>query len=231
MDSGLLLIGGAVGVIVGVLGIVVGQVWRTYWVTKQDAHRVGEGEAIFPLAYTLVEGTRPSARYRQRLDIARAIWARWRIPIWCLGGTLATMERSTAYHTKRYLIERGVAADTVRTLDEFPFLGQSVETIEEVLVACTLARQMKVRRFIVISDLLHLAQIRLVLSALDVDPIFVTTPLTPSWTAVEIRYLLIRLVMIVWTLADRRGRTLGWLRAWRSGVFRGRSRPSEELLR
>jgi uncharacterized SAM-binding protein YcdF (DUF218 family) len=105
-------------------------------------------------------------------------------------------------------------------VDEFPFLGQPVETIQEVRAAYELARRVHVRRVIVISDLLHLAQIRLVLRSLDIDPIFVSTTITPSWTADEIRYLVIRLGMIILTFGDRRGRTLGFLRVWRSGGFR-----------
>lgn len=201
---------------VSLLGMVLGLVLHTYVIVRRDAGRVSEGQAIFPLGYYLVDGQTPTERYRQRLDLARAIWERQGIPVWCLAGRLANMDHTNAYYSKRHLMARGVVAEAVRTIDEFPFLGQSVETIQEVLAACELARRTNVRRLIVISDLLHLAQIRLVLRSFDLDPIFVATSLTPSWAADEIRYLVIRVGTIILTLVDRRGRTLGWLRRWRS---------------
>lgn len=208
------------GAVVGLIGMTCGQVWHTYVIVRRNASRGNEGQAIFPLGYCLVDGQTPSKRYRQRLDLASDLCRRQGIPIWCLGGRLANMEHSTAYYSNRYLVASGVEPKAVRIVDEFPFLGQPVETIQEVRAAYELARRLDARRLIVISDLLHLAQIRLVLRSLDVDPIFVSTPLTPSWTADEIRYLLIRLGMILLTIVDRRGRTLGFLRVWRSGGFR-----------
>ena len=217
MDTLLLV---TTGVIIGLIGFAFGEVLHTYVIVRRDASRVNEGQAIFPLGYFLVDGQTPSKRYQQRLDLASDICRRQGIPIWSLAGRLANMEHSNAYYSNRYLLASGVEPKAVRIIDEFPFLGQPVETIQEVRAAYELARRVHVRRLIVISDLLHLAQIRLVLRSLDIDPIFVFTTLTPSWTADEIRYLHIRLGMIILTFADRRGRTLGFLRVWRSGGVR-----------
>lgn len=222
MDSLIPVVGASA---LGGVGAALAQVRRTSVRVQRDAARLTEGEAVFPLAYYL-EGLAPSPRYQQRLELARAIWEQQRIPIWCLGGLLAGMEHSNAHYSKRYLVSRGVDPQAIRTIDEFPFLGQSLETIQEVLAASELARRMNVRRLIVISDLLHLAQIRLVLQRVPDDPIFLATPMTSCWTASEIRYLLIRLGMVMLTLADRRGRTLVWLRAWRS---RGSGRTASLL--
>jgi hypothetical protein len=79
---------------------------------------------------------------------------------------------------------------------------------------------MNIRRLIVISDLLHLAQVRLVLRAPDVNPIFVSSSVPRSWTPERIAYLIVRIGMIVLTLIDRRGQSLGWLRIWRRGGLR-----------
>lgn len=226
MDT-LLLITGGVGA--GLVAMALGRVLHTYLIVRRDAGRVHDGQAIFPLGYYIVDGQDPSDRYRQRLDLAHLIWKRQRIPIWCLGGLLARMERSTAYYGKRYLVSRGVGPEAIRTIDEFPTLGPSVETIQEVLAAAELARRMDVRRLIVVSDLLHLTQIHLVLKSLDIHPILIYTPLSPSWNAGEIWYLIIRIGMIILTTADRRGWTLGWLRRWRSDGFPQAEMPAPTL--
>lgn len=218
MDSLLLAIG---GVALGLLGVVACQLWQTYLAMRRDATRVSEGGAIFVLGYFLLDGQRPCDRYRARLDLGRAIWERYGIPIWCLAGRLWHMDQTNAYYSRRYLVQNGVPAHVVRTLDEFPSLGQPVDTIQEVHAAYALSRRMNVRRLIVISDLLHLAQIRLVLRSLDVDPVFVCSRFARSWTPDQVGYVMVRVGMIILTLIDRRGQTLGWLRMWRRAEVRG----------
>lgn len=218
----------AIGVGTGLLAVAAAEVRRTAGRVREDAARVGDGEAVFPLGYRLV-GDEPDARYRERLDLAACLWRRHGTPIWSLAGLLAGMELTTAHYSKTYLVTRGVDPGDVRTLEEFPFLGESVETIQEVRAACELARRSGVRRLVVISDLLHLAQIRLVLRSYDVEPILVSTSLTPAWTPDEIWYLAIRIAMIPVTLVDRRGGSLGWLRMWRSGRL-GPVRTEEERV-
>lgn len=196
---------------------------------RADADRIGDGEAVFPLGYLVDAEGRPDARYRERLDLTAAIWQRHRTPIWSLAGQLAGMKRTTAEYTRRYLVERGVDADAVRIIDEFPFLGESVETIQEVLAARAVAERAGVRRLVIVSDLLHLAQIRLVVAATDLDPIFVSTSLTPQWTVDHVRYVAVRLGVIPLTVVDRRGACLGWLRAWRSGRLGLTKREAERI--
>ncbi len=201
------------------------EVGRTIMAPRRDGTRVGEAQAIFPLAYEIEEDG-PDRRYRPRLDLARRLAEQHGLSVWCLGGHPGWLERSNVWHSKRYLVERGLAPDAVRTIDEFLFLGESLETIQEVLVAAELARYLGVRRLVVISDMLHLAQIRLVLEREGVEPIWVRTPLMPAWTLSEIRYLLVRLAMIALTLVDRHGWMLGWLGLWRRRGFGRRLRAA-----
>lgn len=206
----------------GVVGALAARlVLWTQAVVRRDARRLAEGEAIFLVAYCIGDGVTPSPRYRDRLKLGRELWERTRLPIWCLGGLLARRERTNGHDSKRYLQRLGVPPEAVRIIDEFPFLGESVETIQEVEAANELARQLQVRRLIVVSDILQLAQVRLVLSK-DIDAILVASPLIPlgrRFDFHDLYYFGVRCATLFITLMDRRGRALGWLRAWRRGRF------------
>lgn len=207
------LLAGAAGALLG------GAVLRTQAAVRRDARRLAEGEAIFLVAYCIGDGETPSPRYRDRLKLARDLWERTRLPIWCLGGLLAGRERTNGYDSKRYLQSLGVPPEAVRTIDEFPFLGESVETIQEAEAARELARWLGVRRLIVVSDILQLAQVRLILFP-EIDVILVASPSIPSGKRIELYYFAVRCAALLVTLIDRRGWALNWLRMWRSGAFR-----------
>lgn len=102
MDTLLLVVGGAA---IGLLGVALAQVWQTSLVVRRNAARIGNGEAVFILGYFLVDG-QPCDRYRARLELGRAIWEQHRIPIWGLAGRLWNMERTNAYYSRRYLVEK-----------------------------------------------------------------------------------------------------------------------------
>lgn len=206
------LLAGAAG------ALVVGSALRTRAAIRRDASRLAEGEAIFLVAYAFDDGVKPSPRYRDRFLLVRELWERTRLPIWCLGGLLASRERTNGHDSKHYLQQLGVRPEAVRTIDEFPFLGEPVETVQEAAAAAELARRLHVRRLIVVSDILQLAQVRLVLPS-EIDVILVASPSIPSGKRIELYYFAVRCAALLVTLMDRRGRALGWLRAWRSGRF------------
>ena len=211
------LVTGAVGA--AVAAVTIAQVLDVARRARADATRIASAEAIFPLGYEITDRHEPVARFRERLDIAAALWRQHHLPIWSLAGRLAHMDRSTASCTRDYLVDRGVDTAAIRIHDEFPFLGESIETFQEVRAAVTLAEHTGTKRVAVISDVLHLAQIAIMLRASDLDPMFVPTSLTPAWNLSELRYLAVRVGMIPGTLADRTGQSLGWLRGWRRDRF------------
>src|SRR5437870_4533471 len=195
-----------------------------------SSDRVGASDIIFPLAYEIERGE-PDRRYRRRLDEAADLAGRHGLPVWCLGGHPGWLEHSCAWYAKRYLVRRGISHDAIRTIDDFSLLGESLDTTQEVLAAIELARRTGVRRLIVISDLLHLAQVRLMLRGVGIEAVWVPTSLGPVTTMDDIRYVVVRLAMLVLTLLDRRGRTLGWLRHWRRdalGPMRRRVSPAAD---
>lgn len=204
-------------ILAAALAIAAGVIGRTWAIARGDANRLSEGEAIFLVAYHVAPGGEPSPRYRDRLRLARELWQHRPVAIWCLGGLLAGRERTNAAESRRYLTRLGVPTHAIRTLDEFTFLGESVETIQEAQAAAELARRLRVRRLIVLSDVLQLAQVRLILST-RVDTILVASPVIPSVrTFDDLYYVSVRIAALLVTLIDRKGTLLGWLRAWRSG--------------
>ena len=208
----------------GVAGtLLLGVVLRTQAAVRRDASRLAAGEAIFLVAYSTNTQGMPSPRYRDRLNLACKLWGRTRLPIWCLGGLLAGRGRTNGVDSKRYLQALGVPPEAVRTIDEFSFLGECVETIQEVEAACELARRFRVRHLIVVGDILHLAQVRLVLSA-EIEATLVASASIRSGQWFDPYYLAVRCAALLATLIDRRGRVLGWLRAWRSGRCLARQR-------
>lgn len=208
------------------MALVVALALRTQRAVRCDVSRLIEGEAIFLVAYCIGDGETPSPRYADRLRLARDLWEQTRLPIWCLGGLLANRERTNGDASKRYLQRLGIPPESVQTIDEFPFLGESVETIQEVKAASELAHRLGVRRLIVVSDILQLAQVRLVLSP-KIDPILVATPTFPSGQRFDLYYFSVRCAALLVTFLDRQGWTLSWLRMWRSGVFRKKSGPPQ----
>jgi uncharacterized SAM-binding protein YcdF (DUF218 family) len=186
---------------------------------REDAARIASAEAVLPLGYSVTPDNEPNARYRERLNLTAALWRQYRVPIWSLAGRLAHMERTTAWYSREYLVDRGVDPAGIRIVDDFPFLGESIETFQEIRAAIEVARRVGVKRVALISDVLHLAQISIMLRASGLDPIYVPTSLTPAWNLAELRYLAVRVGVIPVTLADRTGQSLGWLRAWRRNRF------------
>ena len=212
------LLSGAVGV--GVAAITTAQVLDVARRARADAGRLATAEAVFPLGYEMTDRNVPVARYRERLDLAAALSRQYHLPIWSLAGQLAHMDRTTAYYSRDYLVvDRGVDASAVRILDDFPFLGESIETFQEVRAAIEVAERTGTKRVAVVSDLLHLAQIAIMLRSTGLDPIFVPTSLTPAWNLSELRYLAVRVGVIPVTMVDRTGQTFGWLRSWRRDRF------------
>lgn len=186
---------------------------------RQDVRRIASAEAVLPLGYEMTADNDPTPRYCERLNLATVLWRQYRLPIWSLAGQLAHMERTIAWYSREYLVARGVDPESIRILDDFPFLGESVETFQEIGAAIEVAQRLGVKRVAFVSDLLHLAQVAIMLRGSDLDPMFVPTSLTPAWNLTELRYLAVRVGIIPVTLADRRGQSLGWLRAWRRNRF------------
>jgi uncharacterized SAM-binding protein YcdF (DUF218 family) len=186
---------------------------------REDAGRIATAEAVIPLGYEITPGNEPTARYCERLNLATALWRQYRLPIWSLAGQLAHMERTIAWYSREYLVARGVDPAAIRILDDFPFLGESIETFQEIGAAIDVAQRIGVKRVALISDVVHLAQIAIMLRGSGLDPIYVPTSLTPAWNLAELRYLAVRVGIIPVTLADRTGQSLGWLRAWRRNRF------------
>lgn len=211
------LIGGGLGAAVAVLSTL--EVLDVARRARADVGRIASADAVLPLGYELTPDNDPTARYGERLNLAIALWRQYRLPIWSLAGQLAHMERTTAWYSREYLVSRGVDPEAVRILDDFPFLGESIETFQEIRATIEVAQRLGVKRVAFISDLLHLAQVAIMLRGSDLDPIYVPTSITPAWNVVELRYLAVRVGIIPVTLADRTGQSLGWLRAWRRNRF------------
>jgi hypothetical protein len=196
------------------VAVAAGAVVRVALRARWPYGPVSSGEAILPLAYE-IDGDEPDRRFRTRLDVAAELARRHAVPVWCLGGHPGWLDHSCAWYTKRYLLRRGLAPEAIRTLDDLPFLGESLDTTQEILAAVDLARHERQRRIVFVSDLLHLAQIRLILDGHPIRPIWVVTPLGLSLRLRDLRYVAVRIAMIFVTLLDREGWTLGWLRSWR----------------
>lgn len=211
------LIGGGLGA--AVAAVTTLEIVNLARRAREDAGRIASAEAVLPLGYEVTPDHEPTARYRERLNLASALWRQYHRPIWSLAGRLAHMERTTAWYSREYLAARGVDPAAIRILDDFPFLGESIDTFQEIRAAIDVARQIGVTRVALISDVLHLAQISIMLRASALDPIYVPTSLTPAWNLAELRYLAVRVGIIPVTLADRTGQSLGWLRAWRRNRF------------
>ena len=182
-----------------------------------DAARVGEADAIFVVAYRIEADGTPSARYRDRLARAAELARTTDAEIWCLGGRGSGRERTNAEDSRRYLATLGVPADRVRIIDEFPFVGDSLETIQEAWAALAVASHVGMRRIVVLTDALQAAQVRLVLED-RVEHLVVLTPSLPSVrTLDDLYYFAVRVPALLVTTLDREGHSIGWVRVWRSG--------------
>lgn len=184
---------------------------------SRTGRRLAGAQAIFLVAYDVGEDGTPSPRYRDRLVRAAELSRSLGVPIFCLGGPLANRTRTNGEESRRYLVGLGVPSTTVRTHDEFPFLGESVETIQEAEAAAAVARHLGITRLAILSDLLQATQVRLVLAG-RLDCVLALTPSVPSRPSPDdVYYFAVRCATLLLTLVDRKGRGLGWLRAWRSG--------------
>ena len=190
---------------------------RTRAAASVDAEQLGEADAVFVVAYHIDRDGTPSARYRDRLARAAELARTTDAEIWCLGGLRRGRDRTNAEDSRRYLETLGVPADRVRVIDEFPFVGDSLETVQESWAALAVASHLGARRIIVLADALQAAQVRLVLSD-RVEHLPVLTPSIPSVrTLDDLYYFAVRVPALLVTTIDRDGYSLGWVRVWRSG--------------
>ena len=192
-------------------------VTRTRAAARADAEQLGEADAVFVVAYHMEADGTPSARYRDRLVRAAELARTTEAEIWCLGGRGRGRERTNAEDSRRYLESLGVPSDRVRVIDEFPSVGDSLETVQESWAALAVASHLGARRIIVLADALQAAQVRLVLSDY-VEHLVVLTPSLPSVrTFDDLYYFVVRIPALLVTTIDRDGHSLGWVRVWRSG--------------
>ncbi len=164
------------------------------------------GDVIFPIGHYVVQGE-PGGIYMDRLDLAAELWRQGPRPIWLLGGG-GRLKRSVASVGKHYLVEAGIPPEFIAIIDDFPRFKSSLDTTEEIGIASSLAQEQRVSRIILVGELMHLAQARLVFESYGVRTLLVSTPHKHN----GLRYQLTRNGALFITLFDRRGLSLFWLR-------------------
>lgn len=175
----------------------------------RDRGLAGKGEVIFPIGHYVVKGSPgPIYKDKDRLDAARALWVKEPRPIWLLGGGQSRLKESVASVGKRYLVAQGIPSTAIVTLDDFAQFQRSLDTTQEIEIASMLAKGKGVSTIVVVGEVLHLAQARLVFDSYGIDTLLVGTPETQY----GLRYQLTRSGALLVTLFDRRGLSLFWLR-------------------
>jgi uncharacterized SAM-binding protein YcdF (DUF218 family) len=129
-----------------------------------------------------------------------------------LAGRHRETQESVAEVGKRYLLHNGIRAKDIKVLRDFPKYRSSLDTTEEIGIASQIAEESGVSTIIVVAEIAHLAQARLVFGSYGVGILLVSTP--QKWHG--LRYLLTRIGALLITMIDRRGKSLFWLR-WLRG--------------
>lgn len=176
-----------------------------------DHGKLEKGDIIFPIAHG-VNGEKPGPIYRDRLDTTISLWEKEPRSIWLLAGRHRGTEESVAEVGRRYLLHNGIRAKDIKVLGDFPKYRNSLDTTEEIGIASQIANESGVSTIIVVAEITHLAQARLVFGSYGVGVLLVSTP--QKWYG--LRYLLTRIGALLITMIDRRGKSLFWLR-WLRG--------------
>jgi len=189
-------------------------------VVEETRHRVAHdrdylmaGEVIFPIGHYVVNGL-PGPIYLDRLNAVVFLWREQPRPVWLLAGGQSALKESVAAVGKRYLEQQGIPGTFVFTIDDLPQHQSSLDTTEEIGLASNLAKEARFKKIIVIGELMHLAQARLVFNAYGIDALLVDTP----GVSYGLRYNVTRLGALGNTLLDRKGISLFWLR-WIRGAW------------
>jgi len=173
----------------------------------RDRELASKGEAIFPIGHYVVKGA-PGPIYQDRLDVARALWVQKPRPIWLLGGGQRKGNESVASIGKRYLVAQGIPPAAIVTFDDVAQFKSSLDTTQEIAIASMLAKDKGASTIVVVGEVLHLAQARLVFDSYGIETLLTSTP----ETRYGLRYQLTRSIALMITLLDRRGHSLFWLR-------------------
>lgn len=201
----------AIGIIVGYL-VSMGEIESTRQQVVVDREKLENGDVIFPIAHA-VNGREPGLIYRDRLDTTVSLWVKEPRPIWLLAGRHRATQESTAEVGKRYLLHNGIPGKDIKVLGDFLKYRSSRDTTEEIGIASQIATESGVSTIIVVAEIAHLAQARLVFGSYGVSILLVSTPQKRYGP----RYLLTRIGALLITMIDRRGKSLFWLR-WLRGL-------------
>lgn len=185
-------------------------------IAQADASKLSEGDAIFTLNYCTCNGI-VSRIDQNRLNMAYELWKERARPIWVLGGPVYGQEHPNSYHSKKYLIEKGVPKKWIWSYDDYPFTTESVDTVTEVLTASQLVQKKGVKKLIVISEAAHLAQAKVLLDHLNISSYLVATEEASrflNWFD-RLKYQINRRGALTVTYFDRKGKSLFWVRAIR----------------
>lgn len=196
----------AIGVIADYLA-VLGEIEGTRQQVVADRGKLEKGDVIFPIAHA-VNGEEPGLIYRDRLDTTVLLWAKEPRPIWLLAGRHRETQESVAEVGKRYLFHNGIRAKDIKVLRDFPKYRSSLDTTEEIAIASQIAKESGVSRIIVVGEIAHLAQARLVFSSYGVNVLLAGT----AEVDYGLYYQLTRIGALLVTLVDRRGYSLFWVR-------------------
>lgn len=205
----------AIGIIAGYLA-VMGEMENTRQQVVADRGKLAKGDVIFPIAHA-VNGEEPGLIYRDRLDTTISLWGKEPRSIWLLAGRHRGTEESVAEVGRRYLLHNGIRAKDIKVLGDFPKYRSALDTTEEIGVASQIANESGVSTIIVVAEITHLAQARLVFGSYGVGVLLVSTP--QKWYGRG--YLLTRIGALLITMIDRRGKSLFWLRWFRGPIGRG----------